>query len=268
MYTDFDKRMKRYELASKQFLTQRTPVIIRIDGKNFHTFTKGFDEPFDNIFLSAMRDTMKYLCENIEGCVFGYTQSDEITLVLVDYQTIKTQSWFGYNVQKLCSVTAGMTTMMFNETMFRIVANNFDTYLMNTPYFVEKNICGYRGIKTGVFDARCFNIPKEDVCNNLIWRQKDCIRNSISRVAHSYFSNKELYKKTQSEMEEMLLKNAGINWNDYPVDLKYGVCCYREECDVVNKDDGAIIKRNKYIIDEHPPVFSEQRDYVNKHIYV
>ena len=108
-------RMKRYEYVSRNYLTRRVPVIIRIDGKAFHTFTKGMRKPFDRVLMSAMQETMRFLCANIQGCVFGYTQSDEITLVLTDYASIRTDAWFGYNVQKMCSIAASMATLAFNK---------------------------------------------------------------------------------------------------------------------------------------------------------
>lgn len=108
-------RMKGYEGVSRNFLTRRVPAIIRLDGKAFHTFTKGMEKPFDLVLTQAMQETMKHLCENIQGCVLGYTQSDEITLVLTDYATIQTDAWFGYNIQKMCSVSASMATMAFNR---------------------------------------------------------------------------------------------------------------------------------------------------------
>ena len=108
-------RMKRYEYVSRNYLTRRVPVIIRIDGKAFHTFTKGMRKPFDRVLMSAMQETMRFLCANIQGCVFGYTQSDEITLVLTDYASIRTDAWFGYNVQKMCSIAASMATLAFAE---------------------------------------------------------------------------------------------------------------------------------------------------------
>ncbi|WP_281513144.1 tRNA(His) guanylyltransferase Thg1 family protein [Bacteroides acidifaciens] len=107
-------RMKGYENISRTYLTRRVPAIIRVDGKAFHTFTKGIKRPFDPIMTKTMQDAMKYLCENIQGCVLGYTQSDEITLVLTDYGTIKTDAWFGYGVQKMCSIAAAMATLAFN----------------------------------------------------------------------------------------------------------------------------------------------------------
>ena len=103
--SEFDKRMKKYEYVSRTYLTTRTPVIIRIDGKCFHSFTRGFKKPFDEILSDTMQETMKYLCENIQGCVLGYTQSDEITLILVDYKDIDTCAWFDYNIQKCPNIS-------------------------------------------------------------------------------------------------------------------------------------------------------------------
>lgn len=168
--SDLAVRMKRYEQASKTYLTRRMPVVIRIDGKAFHTFTRGFKRPFDDLFRYVMKDTMKYLCENIQGCVLGYTQSDEITLVLVDYKTHTSEAWFDYSVQKMCSVGASMATMAFNRFFSEIIST-------------EKSQEVYAKVQNqAMFDCRVFNVPKEDVCNNLIWRQQDAIRNSIQLV--------------------------------------------------------------------------------------
>lgn len=132
-------RMKNnYESIPKARLMRRTPVAIRIDGKAFHTFTKGFEKPFDMVLIKSMQQTMKYLCENIQGCVFGYCQSDEITLILVDYQTLTTDAWFDYEVQKICSISASMATMAFNK----FFAENIDNYC------VEKyiNTCNLKDV--------------------------------------------------------------------------------------------------------------------------
>ena len=104
-YDSLGDRMKGYENIARNYLTRRIPTIIRVDGKAFHTFTRGMEKPFDRILMTTMQNTMKYLCENIQGCVFGYTQSDEVTLVLTDYATITTDAWFGYNIQKMCAAT-------------------------------------------------------------------------------------------------------------------------------------------------------------------
>lgn len=108
MTNSLESRMKDYEQRNRYFLQRKVPVILRIDGQHFHTFLKGFKKPFDPIFIATMQDTLKYLCKNIQGCVFGYTQSDEITLVLIDYANIDSDCWFNYRVDKLCSIGASM----------------------------------------------------------------------------------------------------------------------------------------------------------------
>ena len=126
-------RMKTYENVTRTYLTRRTPVIIRIDGKAFHSFTRGFEKPFDSVLVEAMQQTMKYLCENIEGCVLGYTQSDEITLVLCDYKKLTSQAWFDNNIQKICSVSASMATMVFNRYFEEIAQKWEDTEFSKIP---------------------------------------------------------------------------------------------------------------------------------------
>lgn len=259
-------RMKTYENVTRTYLTRRTPVIIRIDGKAFHTFTRGFDKPFDNVLVKTMQDTMKYLCENIEGCVLGYTQSDEITLVLCDYKKLTSQAWFDNNIQKMCSISASMATMAFNDNFAEIVSMSFadlsaDDYV-NLPYFRgahERMI--YR---QGMFDSRVFNIPKEEVNNCLLWRQQDATRNSIQAVAQANFSHKQLEGKNCNELQEMLWQEKGINWNDYPTHLKRGSCCVKSTYTL--EIDGKDVQRSRWIIDNEIPIFSQNTWYVNGRI--
>lgn len=251
MRDDLGNRMKdNYENRSKTYLTRRTPVIIRLDGKAFHTFTRGFNKPFDEILSEAMMGTMQYLCENIQGCVLGYTQSDEITLVLVDYKNLSSEAWFDYNVQKLCSVSASMATLAFNRAFSQILEQR--KMLGNTPdYFAHK-----QAIERGaMFDARCFNIPKEEVTNCLIWRQQDATRNSIQMVAQANFSHKALQGLNTSQLQGLLLVEKGINWSDFPTHLRRGACCIR------NSYDGD--RSEVWEIDLNIPKFTEDRNYIN-----
>jgi tRNA(His) 5'-end guanylyltransferase len=231
------KRMKEnYEQVPKYRLMRRTPVIIRIDGKAFHTFTRGFERPFDNVLGVAMRKTMQYLCENIQGCIFGYTQSDEISLVLSDYRKLDSDAWFGYEIQKMCSIAASMATMAFNrffvtecsvwfnETVEWDDIDNFDEDVKNL-FNAYTKACE----KGAMFDARVFNIPKEEVVNCIYWRQLDAARNSVQMVGQAYFSHNELQGKTCSMIQDMLFEQKGINWNDYPTRYKRGVCWTREK---------------------------------------
>ena len=271
---DLGVRMKEfYEQIPKTKLMRRTPVAIRIDGKAFHTFTRGFQKPFDKVLMQSMQETTKYLCENVQGCVFGYTQSDEITLILVDYKELDTSAWFDYEVQKLCSISASMATMTFNKFFER----NAKNYIQNcaTDYETdglygkdtsEYQLCGIyqKAIGKGaMFDARCFNIPKEEVTNLVYWRQLDATRNSIQMVGQANFSHKELQNKTCNDIQDMLMLQKGINWNNFPIDCKRGAACIR-----VNTESNDAL-RCKWKIDKNMPILKgDDRDYLNKLIYV
>lgn len=274
---ELGSRMKEYyETIPKTRLMRRTPVAIRIDGKAFHTFTRGFGKPFDEVLVNTMQDTMKYLCENIQGCVFGYVQSDEITLILIDYQTLTTDAWFDYEVQKMCSIAASMATLAFN----RFFDEQVDEYC--TKNYI--NCCGLRDVlsvysipelkeadsilvaylnamdKGAMFDARCFNIPKEEVTNLIYWRQLDATRNSIQMVGQANFSHKELQGKSCNMIQDMLMTQKNINWNDFPTHLKRGSCCVKQ----INADG-----RSTWIIDTEIPIFKgEDRKYIEDLIYV
>ena len=257
-----DRMKNNYENISRYYLTRRMPVIIRIDGKAFHTFTRGFKKPFDDIFVKTMQDTMKYLCENIQGCVLGYTQSDEISLVLVDYAELTTDAWFGNNLQKMCSVSASMATMAFNKFFYG-----------NMPADEENSGTYYKALEKGaMFDSRVFTIPKEEVCNALIWRQQDATRNSIQSVGQANFSQKELHGKSCNNIQDMLMIQKGINWNDYATTLKRGSCCIKVDDGLTEYDEAGNIcgytQRSKWIIDNEIPIFSQDRNYIEKLINV
>lgn len=279
---DLGKRMKTfYEQVPKTKLMRRCPVAVRIDGKSFHTFTKNFQKPFDEVLIKTMQDTMKYLCENIQGCVLGYTQSDEITLILIDYKKLTSSAWFDYEVQKICSIAASMATMAFNKYFLKNyldhIANYNDTYHPN--FEDEKDREKWRKIvsaytnaseKGAMFDARCFNIPKEEVTNLLYWRQLDASRNSIQMVGQANFSHKELQNKTCSDIQDMLMTQKGINWNELPTHQKRGSCCIKTLESVSNNEENKNgTKRPHWIIDAEIPIFrGEGREYIDKLVYV
>ena len=264
-------RMKEfYEEVPKTRLVRRMPVAIRIDGKAFHTFTRGFKRPFDEVLGKSMRETMKYLCENIQGCVLGYTQSDEITLILVDYQNLNSCAWFDYEVQKVCSIASSMATMAFNKFFTKNV-NYFEMMHEHDNTINEYCTTLVNAAEKGaMFDARCFNIPKEEVCNLIYWRQLDATRNSIQMVGQANFSHKELQKKSCNMIQEMLFAEKGINWNDYPTYLKRGSCCIKTTIQNPNVDikDG-VYPKSIWMIDLDIPIFKgDGRQYIDKLIYV
>lgn len=239
-----DRMKENYENRARTKLLRRTPVIIRLDGKAFHTFTKDFDKPFDDIIIKTMQQTMLALCKSIQGCVLGYTQSDEITLVLNDYAKLETSAWFDYDVQKVCSVSASIATLEFNENYTQILQ--------------RKNIFppDFRALVRGaLFDSRCFNIPKEEVVNCILWRQQDAIRNSINSVGQANFLHKELQGLSTKQVLDKLLKEKNINWNSLPIYLQRGSCCIKKE----------VNELNSWFIDTEIPIFKgENRNYIEK----
>lgn len=268
---DLGTRMKEnYESRAKVRLVRRMPVAIRIDGKAFHTFTKNFEKPFDKILMNSMQETMKYLCENIQGCVFGYSQSDEITLILIDYQTLTTDAWFNYEVQKLCSVSASMATMAFNKFFEKNVKNFIQDCAMDHEMHgscgkgtVEYDLCEayQKAIHQGaMFDSRCFNIPREEVTNLVYWRQLDAIRNSIQMVGQANFSHNQLQNRTCNDIKEMLISHKNIDWNSFPNDCKVGAACVK-----INKDSSNC----GWQIDRNMPILKgEDREYLDKLINI
>lgn len=253
-------RMKEfYENVPKTRLVRRMPVAIRIDGKAFHTFTRGLKKPFDDVLIRSMQRTTKYLCQNIQGCVFGYTQSDEISLILIDYNQLDTDAWFGYEVQKIASVSASMATMAFNKFFAEEVVRTYEkeafSGYMDTDTENYLNTL-YKKIDQGaMFDARCFNIPKEEVTNLIYWRQSDAIRNSVQMVGQSIFSSKELEGKSCNNIQEMLLLKAGINWNEYDAVYKRGSACIKDS--------------SGWVTDLNMPILKgENRKYLDTHIFV
>ena len=201
-----------------------------------------------------------------------YWQSDEITIVLVDYEKLDTEPFFEYRVDKLCSIAASMATMAFNKF-----------FIMNTSYirasvsrFDNADCLGSvyeKAVQKGLmFDCRCFNLPKEEVTNNLYWRQLDCSRNSIQMVGQANFSHKELQNKTCNMIQDMLMTQKGINWNDLPTYQKRGSCVVRNKI-VVNSNgviETAMLRdttksENEWIIDKEIPIFKgEGRQYIER----
>ena len=249
-------RMKGYENIERKYLTRRLPAIIRCDGICFHSFTKGFQRPFDIILVESMWDTAKYLCENIMGCKIAYIQSDEISLLLTDYDNITTQAWYDKNVQKMVSASASKTTKSFNKSFARNIEKwiNGEDYLKQIKYEeIYKN-----RIWEAEFDSRVFNLPKEEVCNYFLWRQQDTTRNSIQMVGRVNFSHKQLDNKNCNQIQEKLFQEKGINFNDLPIYQKRGSCVVKEKYD----KDG--VERSRWIIDKDIPIFTQDRDYIEK----
>lgn len=286
---DLAERMKGYEKRNRYYLQRRMPVILRLDMRAGHSFTRGFERPFDEVFIKSMQDTAKYLCENIQNCKLSYQQSDEITLLLIDYDKLNTDCFFDYRVDKLCSIAASMATMAFNRAFEKNVEAEShvfsDEWLDNenfNPNYKNKELRSLWLVhkkavdKGAMFDARCFNIPKEEVTNLVYWRQLDASRNSIQMVGQACFSHKELQNKSCNDIQDMLMTQKGINWNDLPTYQKRGSCCVRNkiviDSDVVTataqlRDTSK--SENEWIIDTDIPIFKgEGREYIDRLVFI
>ena len=251
-----DRMKSYYENAYRIYLTRRTPTIIRIDGKAFHTFTRGLAKPYDKIFKRTMWNTTKYLCENIQNTRLGYVQSDEISILMIDYNKFTTAAWFDNNIQKICSVSASMATMAFNKFFKEEVGKWFNVEGVNDHYGVTLETYMNK-FGNAMFDSRVFNLPESEVCNYFIWRQQDATRNSIELLGREYFSQKELYKVNCKQIQDKLLTEKGINWNDCPTFFKRGVCV-----DKIDDTD------NPWLLDLEIPIFTQDREYIEKHLEV
>jgi tRNA(His) 5'-end guanylyltransferase len=257
-----DRMKDFYEDRTRYKLARRTNTIIRIDGKAFHTYTKGLQRPFDQGLMEDMNKTAEYLCQNIQGAKFGYVQSDEISILITDYDDIDTHAWFDGNLQKITSIAASLATAKFNQ--LRIMR-----HMENAMIFLEQE--HIEEFKMAHFDARVFQIPyQEEVINYFIWRQQDATRNSISSVAQSLYSAKELHGKKTSDMQEMIFQK-GINWNDFTPREKRGSIIRRVEHVYARRDEPIMdgktrvieaYKRKKWEADLNTPIISQDKDYL------
>jgi tRNA(His) 5'-end guanylyltransferase len=202
---DLGKRMKQYESVFHSQLPKRIPVICRIDGRSFHAVSrKRFGKSWNMEFVEMMIETVKHVQKDMQGCDFVYSQSDEASFLLVDYRTIRTNSWFDYDVQKLTSISASLASAKFSQLYGKPVS----------------------------FDGRVFSIPADgEVVNYFIWRSQDCLRNAVQMAGQEHFSPKQLHGKSCNDIQEMLFQEHGINFNDYPTIRKRGFCIVNGKLD-------------------------------------
>lgn len=228
-----DRMKDYYEDRTRIFLPRRTYSIIRIDGKAFHTYTRGLQQPFDDQLMNDMDEIGIALCRTIQGAKFAFVQSDEISILLTDFDEINTSAWFDGNIQKIVSVSASIATASFNDL---------------------------RPGKIALFDSRVFTIPtKTEVENYFIWRQQDATRNSISSVAQNLYSHKELHGKNTNEMQEMAFQK-GTNWNDLAPRYKRGRMILKQ---FFEHTDQSI--RSKWVV-INVPIFTQEREFLSTKI--
>jgi tRNA(His) 5'-end guanylyltransferase len=255
-------RMKSYEDVFRQRLPIRMPIIMRIDGKAFHSYVKGkspigkeCERPVDPGMTECMNDTAIELCKEVQGCQIAYVQSDEISLLLNNYQALDTQPWFDSNLQKMVSVAASIAGVTFTANSWKIWG------------VLETEEIPQLLLKEAYFDCRAFVLPKDEVCNYFLWRQQDSSRNSVQMLARSLFSHKECENKNNFELQE-LCSQKGVNWSECPTSQRHGRCIVKQVTPhtAMNPQTGKYVttQRSKWIVDNEIPVFSQNRQYIEQ----
>lgn len=229
MLDSIGNRMKGFERAFQHVLPGRLPVIIRVDGRSFHTMTSSLAKPWDAGFMDAMDRTAAALCEEIQGAQMAYVQSDEISVLVMGHKTLGSQPWFGNELPKMISTSAAVASVHFSHAFGR----------------------------AATFDSRVFVLPEDEVANYFVWRQKDWERNSLNMLCGVHYSPSELMGKTNPDRHDML-HAKGVNWNDLPTRIKRGR--------VVRKSGLRAGTGVKWYADEEIPVFTQDRQYVERYL--
>lgn len=283
-YTALGDRMKRYEAVPFTSLTPRMPMIIRVDGRAFHTYTRRFKRQVESPWSPYIRDGMtaaaQALLHEISGAKIAYLQSDEISILVTDYDSLNTQPWFDKVAQKICSITAAIATAEFNQKMLAIEMSE-QTVTAERPGRMTFTI---EFPQLATFDSRCFVVPHHDVCNYFIWRQRDAEKNSVSMLAQRHFSPKQLHGKSGADKQDMLMLEKGVNWNDCEVWQKRGWCVERKAVTMtyaefvakggtfksrtpsVEIDPETPVTRTAVDPDWETPIFTKDRWYIDRHV--
>lgn len=247
---NLSSRQEEYQSVSDISLTKRLPVIIRCDGKNFSRVTRKAEKPYDPLIQDCMSKAMLFAVADMQGAVFAYTQSDEITFILRNDQSLDSEPWFQNRIQKISSIASSLVTYGFSKAF---------NELPKKPSLQGDLL----------FDTRVFVVPSIiEAVNNLIWRQKDCLRNAIALASQVELSVKvgkknalnTLYKKSSKEKLEILRETCGVNFEEvYPAGFRYGVGAYKIPT-IINKELATI--RNQWYTNWNLPFFLEEKDFI------
>lgn len=255
-----DRIKSKFEDPFRYAIPQRVYGLLRLDGKAFHTFTRGLPKPYCNELSAVMDTAATALAKEIMGCKLAYGQSDEYSFLFTDFDKEESETWFAGNVQKIASVSASIFTAHFNQEWARVLT--FDEPKIKDPINAMN--------KLAVFDARVFVIPRrEDVISYFNWRQLDASRNSLNMLASTKFSHKELQSKGAAVVHDML-HEIGVNWNDYPVPMKRGRVIRRvpstRTISYTHKKTKElktqVVEDMAWEVDNNIPVFSRNKDYL------
>ncbi len=237
-----DRMKQNYEDVWRVHLPRRIPMVLRVDGRAFHTLTQRLERPFDRRFSDAMERVALSLCKEIQGAQFAYTQSDEVSVLIHNYKKLDSSAWFDNNLAKMTSVAASLASVTFDR-------------------YARSQGVGFLSMEDQVptFDARVFVIPETEVCNYFIWRMGDAERNSLNALAQKYFSPKQLKGKKAGNLHDAL-HEIDVNWNDLPVRDKRGSAIIRVKKEIF----GGGVRYHFEVAS--PPIFTQYRNYIEKYL--
>lgn len=243
-FKSLEEKCKYYRSLSDYKLLPNTYVLVMVDGRSFsQKIKKQFKLPFDDDFINMMNETAKYVCEKVQGCKFAYTQSDEITFVLTDFDDINTGSFFGYRLEKVVSIIASLVTSKFNQLMSLYLIN--EERKKSETIDIEEILSS---MKLSEFDAKAWSVPNwNDMFAYILWRQNDCIKNSKQQAARAKLSHSECNNKTADEQADILKEKYGIDWNAYDDGKKFGRFIYKEEV-TMNSEQYGSFERDKFVV--------------------
>jgi len=253
-FKNLEDKCLYYRGLSDYKLLPNSYVLVMLDGRSFsHLIKNKFQKPFDDDFIRMMNETAQYVCKNVQGAKFAYVQSDEISIVLTDFDTPTTDAFFGNRLCKLQSIIASLATSKFNQLM---ISYKFDKMIVdeygNSPKLSGNEIVRLvDGMHLYQFDCKCWNVPSiNDVYAWFLYRQIDCIRNSKQQTAQTYLSHKELMNRDTDDQVELLRSKKSIDWNNFDDDKKYGRFVWKEKIEMTNEINNEIYIRHKWIV--HP----------------
>jgi len=243
---DLGDRMKAYEKVTDLTLTRRMPMILRLDGRAFHTWTRQgpWVQPFDSTLRQLFSHTAERLISAMDGVAFVYGQSDEVSFLLQDWYGLDTTPWFGKRLQKIVSVAASLFTAHFNQAVGATL-ESWPSHALRNPVLVSRDY-----VPLATFDARAFVLPFEEVANYFLWRQRDATRNSIQGLAHAYCSQEAIHGLHSNQLQEKLWQDHQINWNDLPAWQKRGWVLHPHQ--------------DRWLTDLCPPIFSQDPTYLTR----
>lgn len=246
-FKNLEDKCQYYRSLTDYKLLPNTPILVMLDGKNFSTMIKNnFKKPFDDDFIEMMNNTAKFLCNNIQGVKFAYTQSDEISLLITDYDTPETDTAFGGRLCKLQSILASMATAEFNrQFVLNKLSNKFDS--VDVTFAEVYDVINT--MKLCNFDCKCWPVPTEnDAFAWFLYRQLDCVKNSKQQTAQTYLPHKLLVGKDADTQIQMVKAHNGMDWNAFNDKYKYGRFVYKVETTgtTVVKGETITFTRNKF----------------------